>query len=30
MDKSLYCLSVLLVFVGLVFVGLLQQHMVLV
>jgi hypothetical protein len=29
MDKSLYCLSVLLVFVGLVFVGL-QQHMVLV
>jgi hypothetical protein len=33
MDKSLYCLFVLLVFVGLVglvFVGLLQQHMVLV
>jgi hypothetical protein len=33
MDKSLYCLSVRLVFVGLVglvFVGLLQQHMVLV
>jgi hypothetical protein len=33
MDKSLYCLSILLVFVGLVglvFVGLLQQHMVLV
>jgi hypothetical protein len=29
MDKSLYCLFVLLVFVGLVFVGL-QQHMVLV